>query len=134
MGTRPAWNGAGLRAGHEVQVLGVNSRLHCILPMYTGAESELSLPSKRTTVAAWRDTGAAVAPATTPQGETPYPLSGVPPRQGAGVSGPSGRGHRAPPRGVDVKATPLEGPGEPPGGGKTPNLGKNAQKRGKWPF
>jgi len=72
--------------------------------------------------------GSAVSARSRP-GETPAAPFGDLPRSWAdlGSRDPSRAGDRAPPRGVDVKATPAGGLGEAPGGQKTPEISKNAQ-------
>jgi len=77
-------------------------------------------------------------PATLPPGGTPAPPPGVTPApSGPRAPGSPGRGHRAPPRGVDVKATPQSGSGEAPRGPETPKTPKNTKNSdfpGFWAF
>jgi len=73
----------------------------------------------------------------TPRGRPPVPPSGdtpAPGDAGARLFPDLGRGHRAPPRGVDVKATPADPVRGGPRGRKSPKLGKNDQNPEKWPF
>jgi len=86
-----------------------------------------------------RDSGPrAAGPCYAPlRGRPPAPPAGVtPPLRGPGSRPPRdlGRGHRAPPRGVDVKATPAEGSRGSPRGLKTAEIGENRQNPRKWPF
>jgi len=106
------------------------------LELWSGAETEFG---PLFTEPGWRSGGSprAARPgyAYAPGGDPLHPLRGLPRPFGApGLPGGLGRGHRAPPRGVDVKATPARTSREAPEGPKTPENVKNQEKWLKWPF